>query len=481
MLEETLKLSAEQAQFEQELKDAVHLAREKHRNLKKLSFLVRSGKAADHTVIQLAKASGLEFEEGNKAQIKRCALILLKDRREGAKIDERAAIEEYAGDTQLFSFSERVAETRALAKRLREYAWTGTGDVHVGKSRRRVFKGHFAARTASQLEGCSTLLLRKESIDGSFRKVAYQNRCKNGVCGICSHCRQMKITESLLQQIVEKMKTEKSGSLLSFVLTYRNTSLENATKGIDAWSEIMRRKGHVFKTKDNPHAVWNLLPWGWSKFEITKNQETGLYHGHLHLLAFASSYLGKDEDKNSAWARMQRDWSETCAKFGLEAAINGSEAVNGGIVQHRQLVVNVADLKENSENEIRDELRSAASEMAKYVAKSAQEEKLGGVEGLLNVMAALYRRKVMNAWGDVKVHMDSKPDVVEPDVPMFEVVYRFGGGQFSESLRVEWDDEIHEALWRDLKDWRIRRQVIDGYEAWRTAKSGEAITALDTA
>ena len=421
-----------------------------------------------------------------------------------------------AGDAQLFDYSELRKEQMKIQRRLASY----DSDKVLKIGKRNVPASIYAHKKAQALRGCSTLLIRK-NVNGRMR-LMYRNGCGDRNCPICGHFNAQKtgknIRDAIKNRLLVTPKEElKRGRLVHMVLTVKNVGIERVGDVKRAWRIIQKQKDREFKTKSNPHSVWQHAKWGYWKFESNRNEERGDYHDHLHVLAWVDGWLASSPSQskrviyshvselrkvkvkiNSAtldyiqrqrvkgrgwWTEMQKSWRQACQQVGLTAYVNGSKAIRGAKTQHVGGVLWFhADQIEEEIGRLGDLLDGATAEISKYVSKSHDLMGIEDDDELLQFMAKMHGKQVISGFGGMSIDPDDpeEPELIEIEEPeedkAEELVYRFDFKQkkYIEVARFKWSDQVYRRFREDLRDWKMKPEIISGYEfSYRRSIEGE--------
>ena len=465
--------------------------------------------------------AGIEFDEF-LLQYKR------KQRREinfeihTAKEELRQAKSEVAGTPRLFDYSELNRNKRQFSKRMKSVS--SGQKVMLGK--KRYSASGFAHIVASKLDQCSTLMIFKEREDHKDAKMKYRNACHSRWCPVCESAKSSQVSRYLIDQLKKKfaemsgseegLKELKKGRLVHIVLTVKNVNVDQVGAIREAWRYIQKEKGREFKRKSNPHDVWQHAKWGVWKYETTFNAERGDFHDHIHLLVWVDGWLASSKQRQIRmiydtpgqfrkvklkkrhmkkghpgvshagwWRDMQRSWVTACKKVGLTAYMNGAKATNGAKLQH---VGHVLSFPANSITKQLDDLdgtlAGATNEISKYVSKSMNLESITEDDTLMLFMAKLHNAQTMNGFGGIRLSptkaerklekAERENQEIEEELNgnlYYEVTYRFDQSKnlFTESARYDWSREAWKLFQEELKSWRMRPDLINGYESYRNA------------
>lgn len=452
----------------------------------------------------------MAFNEGNK-KLKtylKSPIKALEHELFEKKMELKEAKRDQIGDETIYDLSSLARERNKLALRLHHYG--SERMVTIGK--KEVAANVFASKQSFKLQQCSSLVLLKET--AKSRKVVYRNACKSRFCPVCGHftarknSREIKasIEDKLMQMYLtpegyRKTKCEKSckiydairqgskidkmqylddkgmqrmthGRLVHIVLTTESLPASEVMKIKEAWRVLQKRKKQSNKTRVNLHDIWQVLPWGIWKFEATYNENTGLWHPHLHILAWMDGWGASGE--NGYWSRIQESWKSACQHVGIKAAVNHTDEVNGAKVQHIGAVLwfTQSDIH-GKMNRAGDEIHPAVEEIAKYVVKSAEFTECSNDDALLDLMVALHGKILISGWGGFKVTQPEEmideegiKEELDTEEKAALVVLRWNrtGKLYEVSARQAWSDSLMREFLHDLSNYDIKYDIILGFE-----------------
>lgn len=243
-------------------------------------------------------------------------------------------------------------------------------------------------RRAATTAQCGTFLEYRVSAQG--RRLAGANFCRDRLCPMCAWRRSLKIFAQV-SRVMDALQQSDSYDFLFLTLTIRNRpggDLPDAVQQLyDGWRKLYHK-----------NAVFRQQVCGtFRALECTRNQQTGEYHPHLHvILAVRPSYwAGRNYIPQRGWARM---WQAVC---GLDYCP----------------IVDVRRIKPGSRG-----LAGAVAEVAKYSVKS--QDYLHGtmdeqVAGVLDYLVALSGRRLCSFTGcfaDVRRQLRIDDDPVDGDL-----------------------------------------------------------------
>lgn len=271
---------------------------------------------------------------------------------------------------------------------------------------------------------------------------------------------------------------KKNGRLYHIVLTHQNVPLEKAFEIFKIWRHTQKMKQKKYKTKKNEYDVWNVLEWGLWRWEVTRNAETGLYHPHLHIIAYVNGWLAPEE--NGYWDRLVKSWIAACENSGVAATWQG---------QHMGIIMYFKDRKsadprclpENfTAEQLEETLEGAVAEMAKYAVKSTDFTKLQRVKDgedasdIANEIAMLFAmmngRKLKNGFGGFSlrddeesnepvVELEEQTDEEEQDpADLMEAIFTWDKRARRYKLFVlrDWNDERFTDYVKDMANYKDR-------------------------
>lgn len=359
---------------------------------------------------------------------------------------------------------------RKFASRLIDYQKLESSKREIKLGKKTADAGLYAFSKGHAIRRCSELVVYRETESGS--KMAYRERCGNPFCSTCAHFESLKRGKAISEQIVKKLATIdeprlRRGRLVHLVLTAANVDkAADAFLVTKAWRVLQNGKR---KARQDVHKVWNNLPWGIWRAEVTRNYYAGSWHGHLHIIGWADGFLidnrariryaARDWRFNSVrlrkpaktgkprkagwWLLMQRSWRAACKTVGLRAELNFSRAVKGAKVQHIGLVMSGKEIADGMGDFEHEKIIAAVSEAVKYTVKHTDLMGLD-IENVVDLMAARHGKKLISGFGGLKVKED-EPEIEnmeeeEPKSKQYEVVYRWNKAlrEWQETARREW-------------------------------------------
>lgn len=238
-------------------------------------------------------------------------------------------------------------------------------------------------------------VLKFQQIETGQLKLKQTWFCKNKLCPICNWRRSMKYAWQTELIVNEAIRREPKGRYLFLTLTIKNVEgkdLEETMKSLTKAFDRLFRRAKVKK---------NLLGYLRS-LEITLNEETGLYHPHLHILIFVkSSYFTGNEDNYIS----QKEWSEMWQQ---SAKLDYLPIVDVRAVKSKK-------------NQLNQEigLKKAILETAKYPTKPINFDR-ENLEVIDNLAKALYRKRQIGYGGIFK---DIRKELFLDDVENGDLVH----------------------------------------------------------
>ncbi len=217
---------------------------------------------------------------------------------------------------------------------------------------------------------CAEVLEFTKAIDTDDLTLKRAWFCKNKLCSLCNWRRSMKYSYQAQEVVKKAIELYPNGRFLFLTLTVKNISAKDLNSSLSELTESFHRLFRRAKIQKN------LLGFLRST-EVTRNQKTGLYHPHIHVLLFVkSTYFKTDNYIN------QEEWT---GLWKQSAKLNYTPIVDIRIVKPKQKTKNT-----------KDELIGAILETAKYPTKpidilgETEDEKLQITDEL---MKGLYRKR----------------------------------------------------------------------------------------
>lgn len=154
-------------------------------------------------------------------------------------------------------------------------------------------------RRYSRVACCGSYL--EFHVTGETKKLHVASFCKDRLCSMCNWRRSLKIFGQV-SRVMDCL--EKDGyQFLFLTLTVKNCSADDLPKTVqvlfDGWRKLYNKKS-VFQ---------RLVAGTFRSLEVTRNQRTGFFHPHLHvILAVRPDYFsGRNYMTQAAWSRLWRD------------------------------------------------------------------------------------------------------------------------------------------------------------------------------
>lgn len=267
----------------------------------------------------------------------------------------------------------------------------------------RLEKLGYKESVVERVRSCGDYL--KFVIDHTQKLKLYQAYfCKNKLCPMCNWRRSMKYSWQAKRTLEEALKRKPKARFLFLTLTIKNVPAEELS---DAIKEMNIGFDRAFRRK---LVKKNLIGYIRS-LEVTYNDETGLYHPHIHVLLMVSStYFARDNYIS------QEEWTEIWKQ---SAKLDYTPIVDIRAVKEK---VARDDLKNDFSE---DGIMKAVLETAKYPVKPFEvekdkngnfikrsEEKLTQITGEL--LEGLYKKRQLGFGGLLKeIRKEMKLDDIE--------------------------------------------------------------------
>lgn len=370
----------------------------------------------------------------------------------------------------------RMTDLRQETQEMEELLQKTTDDRLVKIRGKQVPLKDFALRQAFGMSLCSTKAIYQYNQRTEKYKFKHALRCGRRTCSVCAHFDGIEDGRLILNELQNKIlglsaEQKKNGRLYHIVLTHENVPLDRVFDICKAWRHTQMSKKKVYKTKENPYDIWNIMQWGLWRWEITRNAETGLYHPHLHIVAYVQGWLAPE--RGGYWDRLVQSWIAACANVGVEA---------NWAAQHMGLIMYfkdgyTADPRalgyEFTVEDLNEVVEGAVAEMAKYAVKSTDFTKLQRVKDgtdvteLANEMAYLFAlmsgRKLLSGFGGFKLRVREEEEVVEQEV-------------VEEEKQIEEPDDLMEVIF--VWDRRERRYIMQTIRKWSQERYDDYITDM---
>ena len=352
----------------------------------------------------------------------------------------------------------------------------------------------FAYKQAFGLALCSRKAVYQYNTKTERYKFMHSLRCGRRTCAVCSHFESIEDGKMILAELQDKItgltrEQKKGGRVVLITLTHENVGLERAFDIVKAWRHTQMMKQKVYKTKDNPYHVWNQLQWGMWRWEITRNEETGLYHPHIHIMAYTQAWLRKQ--KGGYFYQMVNSWRDACALQGHNVDWLGQDVRS--ILYFKEKPHRHEDRAlayDCTRSEIEEVVEGAVAEMAKYAIKSTDFTKIKrGADGadraqIANEMALLFAlmagRRVKNGFGgfalrsseetEEPVEEKGEPEEEANPEDLREAVYAWDRRQRRYVLQImrKWDEKRFKDYVTDMGSYKDRHTLVMYYGLERT-------------
>ena len=233
-----------------------------------------------------------------------------------------------------------------------------------------------------RMMGCGRQIAVDRCECGEARRVVALSNCHVRVCPACAQRRTRRAQARLFRMLhhLEQQHPTHGYVLLTLTApTVADGSLSEAIQHrLDSWRRLQNRR--PFKKAMRGGGAFRAL-------EITRSK--GRWHPHMHvLLHVSSSYWTR-------WYMKHDDWRDLWT-----SAARSDE----------RLVVDVRGVRHRGRTDRRDRLKGAAVEVAKYVTKSDDLERMDDRQ-LIEFMDATHRRR-FHAWtgtmADAKRHVEAE-------------------------------------------------------------------------
>lgn len=353
----------------------------------------------------------------------------------------------------------------------------------------------FAQEQAFALGQCSPKAIYAFYPNQNKLQFKHTCRCGRRVCPLCAHFDSAQESKMLQNELVDKLgelTTEQRGRgrLVHLTFTHENCELEQVMDILKAWRHIQQMKKREYKRKENPYSIWNVLLWGLGVWEVTWNEDTGLFHPHLHVLTWADGWLAPE--RGGYWQMLVDSWIHTCQ------TIIGQKADWEG--QHMSAVCYFSDTRSDdpkaitgfATEEIVQALTSGAvKEMIKYPVKSTDfttvtaykngEDCSQAANILAELLYKMHGRKLKNGFGGFKLREieEEEKEITEADIKpgeyldpeectdelCYEVIVTWHRGEkMYKTYRMrEWNQKRFDRYLEDLQDFKNRSALVLAY------------------
>lgn len=428
-----------------------------------------------------SKGYGLEFYRGEKKHLKNQVRLAKRE----------IAEEEFNGNVHALSLTELRQETQDMEELLQKV--TSQEQVKA-RGKKIITLQEFGYNQAFALGLCSKKAIYQHNQKTEKFMFKHMLRCGRRSCPVCGHFSSIKEGKQIVEELHNKLASmnrdeKKNGRLYHIVLTHENVELDRVFEIFKVWRHIQKMKKKVYKKKDNPYSIWNILKWGLWRWEVTRDEETGLYHPHLHIIAYMQGWMAAE--LNGYWNRLVESWKDSCANVGLEANWNG---------QHYGIIMFFKEEKSGdpralhydfTREELAEIVDGAVAEMAKYAVKSTDFTKIKrtgedeSTEQIANEMAKLFSmmngRKIKNGFGGFSLRADDEEgDVVDVEEGeevetegehLSEVIYTWSNKQKRYLLQTwrRWQQERFDDYIKDMRCYKERHDLMMHYGLEREA------------
>lgn len=140
-------------------------------------------------------------------------------------------------------------------------------------------KGHASPAMLASILSCHAQSVTVSSEDGSRSKVVCAETCGNRFCPYCQ-ARKARRDADKIAYVIDSMKKQGLETIF-MTFTIPNVADSNATCSIDNLNAAIKR---MLARKAFKQVVKGSI----RKVELTYNEDTGLFHPHVHLLIFVS-------------------------------------------------------------------------------------------------------------------------------------------------------------------------------------------------
>jgi len=349
--------------------------------------------------------------------------------------------------------------------------------------KRRATLKEFALEQAKGMHQCSNKAVYQYWPDQAKYEFRHALRCNKRNCAVCASFNAKHEAALLQEQLVELLAgldedQRRRGRLVHIVLSHENVDLARTMEITKAWRHTQQLKKRVYKRKKNPYDVWNVLKWGLWRWEITRNEDTGYYHPHLHILAWADGWLAPE--KGGYWERLVTSWTDTVDHIlGLKADWEGQHM--GAVLYFSNDSTDPRAVHGSATADIVEALAGEdVREMTKYPVKSTDFTKImdknnpHGPDELAQLLYLMHGRRLKNGWGGLKLrdNADEQPvsEVNEEaseysDELSFEVIFTWDRTSKRYKLYAlrEWSDDRFDRYLTDLQDYRSRSGLVLSY------------------
>lgn len=357
------------------------------------------------------------------------------------------------------------------------------------RPKRKITLSTYAEEQSFALTQCSTKAIYKYWPDHNKYEYKHSLRCGRRVCPVCGHFDSLAEKKMLHNELLDRMEDltpeqRGRGRLMHIVLTHENVEVSRVLDVLKVWRRIQQVKKRTPKNKKNIHSVWNVLLWGLWRWEVTRNPDTGLYHPHLHILAWVDGWLAAE--KGGYWSLIVESWRSVCDEMlGLNVTFDAQKAKPVAFWSNSS--EDPRAIKGDAREDIARVLTSDdVSEMAKYPVKATDWTKIeqykkgsdysNAANELAYLLSLIHGRKLKNGWGGLKLRevMEEERNALESDFihpedytdeVCYEVIFTWDkvAGVYKVYRYREWDEDRFNRYLEDLTDWKNRGAVAMSY------------------
>lgn len=156
-------------------------------------------------------------------------------------------------------------------------------------------------KKAERVTYCGSFLQFNECPSGHFKKLNWANFCRARLCPMCAWRRSLRYS-AYIKKVAHEVTSKQPLRWLFLTLTVRNVEGKVLSTTLD----------HLFKSwqRFSQRKAFRQVVKGWFRgLEVTRNNETGKYHPHFHvLLAVEPSYFTPGNYLTSnQWSELWRE------------------------------------------------------------------------------------------------------------------------------------------------------------------------------
>lgn len=387
-----------------------------------------------------------------------------------------------------------LSELRKETQEMEELLQKATSEVLVkARGGAMIPLREFAYKQAFGLGQCSKKAIYQHNTQTDKFTFKHMMRCGRRSCPVCSHFASLREGEQILDELQNTfgaMKKDelKNGRLFLLTFTHENVPLDRVFDIAKAWRHTQQMKKRQYKKKDNPYSIWNVLKWGIWRWEVTRNEKTGLWHPHIHVMAFVNDWLAPEE--GGYWNRLVESWKDACALQGLNVGWKGQNA-KPILYFKKERGNDPKALPYNfTKEQLAEVVEGAVAEMSKYAVKSTEFTKIKNhkngetTEEIANELAMLFSmmagRKIKNGFGGFSLHdadedgADQQEELVLEDEEgehLIEVVYSWDNRQkrYVMQARRPWNKQRFADYLCDMRCYKDRHTLMLYYGLEREA------------